>query len=70
MIIAPKEKGAGTVEIQIDGQARTTANLSTDGPRQAQQIACEITGLTQGRHSVSIINRGPGPVAVDALVVQ
>jgi hypothetical protein len=70
MIIAPKEKGAGTVEVQIDGQARTTANLSTDGPRQAQQIACEITGLTQGRHSVSIINRGPGPVAVDALVVQ
>ena len=70
IIIAPKEEGAGKLEVQIDGKTMATANLTTDGPRRARQIACEITGLTQGRHSVSIINRGPGPVAVDALVVQ
>jgi hypothetical protein len=33
-------------------------------------MVCEINGLTSGRHSVSLINRGPGPVAIDALVIQ
>jgi alpha-L-fucosidase len=69
-IIAPKEPGAGKFEIQIDGQTRATADLSTSGARQAQQTVCEITGLTPGKHAISIVNRGPGPVAVDALVVQ
>jgi alpha-L-fucosidase len=68
--IAPKEPGAGKIEIQIDGQTRATADLSTSGARQAQQTVCEITGLTPGKHAISIVNRGPGPVAVDALVVQ
>jgi len=69
-VIAPKEPGAGKIEIQIDGQTRATADLSTTGPRLAQQAVCEVTGLTAGQHSVNIINRGPGPVAVDALVVR
>lgn len=70
IIVAPKEAGAGILEVQIDGQTRATADLSTDGPRLAQQMVCEINGLTSGRHSISLINRGPGPVAIDALVVQ
>jgi len=69
-IIAPKEEGAGKLEVQIDGQTRASSDLSTDGPRQARQIACEITGMTPGRHSLSIINLGPGHVAIDALVVK
>ena len=69
-VIAPKEAGAGTIEVQIDGQTRATADLSTTGARQAQQTVCEVTGLTPGKHSIAIINRGPGPVAVDALVVR
>jgi alpha-L-fucosidase len=69
-VIAPKEAGAGKIEIQIDGQTRATADLSTTGTRQAQQVICEVTGLTSGRHAINIVNRGPGPVAVDALVVR
>ena len=69
-VIAPKEPGAGKIEIQIDGQSRATANLSTAGARQAQQVVCEVTGLTSGKHAISIVNRGLGPVAVDALVVR
>ena len=44
--------------------------MSTSGARLAQQTVCEVTGLTPGKHSINIVNRGPGPVAVDALVVQ
>jgi hypothetical protein len=68
-VVAPKEPGAGKIEVQIDGQTRATANLSTTGARLAQQAVCEVTGLTLGKHSINLINRGPGPVAVDALVV-
>jgi alpha-L-fucosidase len=69
-IIAPKEAGAGKVEIQIDGQSRATADLLTSGTRQAQQVVSEVTGLTSGKHVISIVNLGPGPVAVDALIVR
>jgi alpha-L-fucosidase len=69
-VITPKEPGAGKIEIQIDGQTRATADLSTAGARQAQQVVCELAGLTSGKHTISIVNRGPGPVAVDALIVR
>ncbi len=69
-VIAPKEPGAGKIEVQIDGQTRATADLSTTGARQAQQVVCNVTGLASGKHAINIINRGPGPVAVDALIVR
>jgi alpha-L-fucosidase len=69
-VYAPKESGDGKIEIQIDGQTSATADLSTTGARQAQQMVGQVTGLTSGQHAISIINRGPGPVAVDAIVVQ
>ena len=69
-IIAPKEVGAGKIEIQIDGESRSTVDLSTTGSRIAQQNVCEVTGLTSGKHTIKIINRGPGTVAVDAIVVR
>jgi alpha-L-fucosidase len=69
-VIAPKQADAGKIEIQIDGQTRATADLSTTGARHAQQTVCELTGLTRSKHAIAIINRGPGPVAVDALIVR
>jgi hypothetical protein len=68
-VIAPKEAEAGRIEVQIDGQTRATAGLSTTGERQAQQKVCEVTGLAPGQHAISVVNRGLGPVAVDALVL-
>jgi len=70
VVIAPKESGAGKIEILIDGSYRAMADLSITGTRQAQQVVCEVTGFTSGKHIISIINRGPGPVAVDAILVQ
>ncbi|MGA2748059.1 MAG: alpha-L-fucosidase [Verrucomicrobiota bacterium] len=69
-VIAPKEAGAGKIEIQIDGKSRATADLSTTGARQPQQVVFEETGLTAGNHRINIVNRGPGPVAVDALIAR
>ncbi len=69
-VYAPKESGDGMIEIQIDGQTSATVDLSTTGSRQAQQLVSQVTGLTSGQHTISIVNRGPGPVAVDAIVAK
>ncbi|MEI6862576.1 MAG: alpha-L-fucosidase, partial [Verrucomicrobiota bacterium] len=70
-VIAPKDTGAGKIEIRIDGQTRALADLDTPaGARQPEQTVCEISGLAPGKHAIAIVNRGPGPVAVDALVVR
>jgi hypothetical protein len=69
-VYAPKESGAGKIEIQIDAEAKTTADLAASGARQAQQLVSEVTDLSAGQHTISIVNRGPGSVAVDAIVVQ
>jgi alpha-L-fucosidase len=69
-VIAPKEAGAGIIEVQIDGKTRAKADLSTMDTRQPQQVVCKVTDLTSGKHVIDIVNRGHGPVAVDAILVQ
>lgn len=69
-VIAPKEKGAGKIEIQIDNRKRAIVDLSISGARQARQNVYETSGLTRGRHVIKIINHGPGPVGIDALIVH
>jgi alpha-L-fucosidase len=69
-IVAPEESGSGKIEIHIDGENRAIADLSISGTRQAQQVVCEISGLTPGKHAIAIVNRGPGPVAVDAIIIR
>lgn len=70
IVIAPKEQGAGKIEVQVDGQTRATADLSTNGSRLPQQSVGKITNLTPGDHTISIVNRGGGPVSIDALIVH
>jgi hypothetical protein len=69
-VYAPKESGGGAIEIQIDGQSTATADLSTTGERLAQQLVSQVSGLASGQHTLRVINRGPGPVAVDAIAVH
>jgi alpha-L-fucosidase len=68
-VIAPKEVGAGKMEIQIDGKTRETVDLSITGTRQAQQVVCAISGLRPGKHILKCVHVGPGKVAIDALVI-
>jgi alpha-L-fucosidase len=69
-VVAPQEPGAGAIEVQIDGKTQTTVDLSTTGTRRPQQTVFEATGLSSAQHTLSLIHRGSGPVAVDALVVR
>jgi len=67
-VIAPQENGAGKIEIKIDGKTRATVDLSTTGARQSQQVVYKLDGLNNGKHLITIINRGTGRVAIDALI--
>ena len=69
-LIAPKEAGAGSIDVKIDGKIRDKVDLSTTGTRQAQQVVCKLNDLTKGKHVISVLNLGPGPVAVDGILVK
>lgn len=69
-VIAPKMKGFGKIKVQIDGKDYAIADLSTDGPRLSQQEVCSINGLMPGKHIIRVIHGGPGPVALDALIIR
>ena len=69
-VIAPRARGAGKIRVQIDGRVRATADLSTMGTPQAEQVVSEVTGLAPGKHVIALVNCGPGPVSVDAIRVR
>ncbi len=69
-IIAPRETGAGKIEIVLDGKTCATVDLSTDGKRAPQQVVYTLDGLSSNKHDLAIINRGSGNVSIDALVIR
>ncbi len=69
-LYAPKESGAGSVEIQIDEAPPTTVSLSNAGTRMPQQLVFEETGLAAGNHVLSVTHESGGQVAVDAIVME
>ena len=69
-VIAPKEEGAGKIEIQVDGKTMETVDLSSIGKRKPQQVVCVASGLDSGNHTIRVINRGFGRVSIDALVIH
>lgn len=69
-VLAPKDAGAGKIEVQIDGKHHATVDLFITGVRQAQQVVFEISNLKLGKHTIKIVNLGAGLVAVDALIVR
>jgi hypothetical protein len=69
-VIAPKEPGAGTMEIQLDGKTRAIVDLSTTGKRVPQQEVFTATSLRAGKHELLIIHRGTGNIAIDAVSID
>ena len=68
-VIVPREVGAGKVQVQIDGENRTLLDLSTTGTRLAKQIVYNVVGLTAGKHTIEIVNRVPGLVSMDVIII-
>jgi alpha-L-fucosidase len=69
-VISPKESGAGKIEVFVDEKSTGISDLSTTGGRLPQQTVSQVTRLSSGQHTLRIVNRGPGPVAIDAIIVK
>jgi len=69
-IIAPQQAGAGKIEVLIDGKSIKTIDLSAAGARKSQNIVYQTGKLTAANHTLTIVNRGGGIVAIDALIVN
>ena len=69
-VITPKEAGAGTLEVQLDGKTRAIVDLATTGKRAPQQEVFKLSSLRAGKHQLSIIHRGAGKVTIDALIIN
>lgn len=67
-IIAPKQPGAGKMEVLIDGKSMKTIDLSSAEGKKSQQVVYKVDKLTAANHIITLVNRG-GNVAVDALIV-
>lgn len=67
-VIAPKQQGAGSIEIQIDNQPPVTVSLNCEGECQPQQTVYARTNLSPGKHTLKITHEGEGVVAVDAVI--
>jgi alpha-L-fucosidase len=68
-LVAPKQTRGGKIEVLIDGKLNKTVDLSSNSKKESQQIVYRNNMLTNGNHTISIINLGGGPVAIDALII-
>jgi hypothetical protein len=66
----------GTVEL-VEGKFGKAVRFSFAGDLGAGFMTASVSatpewdpGLTPGKHAISIINRGRGPVAMDAIIVR
>ena len=57
----------GNVDVYLDGAFQQNVNLFVSGPRQAQAVVFSRTGLTNGQHTIRIVNKTTSVGMIDAL---
>jgi alpha-L-fucosidase 2 len=67
--IAEKNGDEGNVDVYIDGVFQANVNLNVSGARQSQQVVYEKTGLSNGTHTIKIVNKTTSVAIVDALKI-
>ncbi|GII58413.1 hypothetical protein Pth03_68020 [Planotetraspora thailandica] len=59
----------GNVDVYIDNVFQTNVNLNVSGGRQVQQVVYSKTGLSNGQHTLKIVNKSTAVGMVDAVRV-
>ncbi|MET7403187.1 discoidin domain-containing protein [Dactylosporangium sp. NPDC005572] len=57
----------GNVDVYLDNVFQANVNLFSSGPRQAQAVVWSKTGLSNGQHTIRIVNKTTSVGMVDAL---
>ena len=67
-IIGTKGSGFGNLQVAIDGGPSQLLALAAPA-RQVQAVLFNKTGMSQGPHTIQIVNTGEGPVNIDGFSV-
>ncbi|GIG92224.1 hypothetical protein Pen02_71600 [Plantactinospora endophytica] len=57
----------GNVDVYLDNVFQANVNLNASGARQVQQVVWRRTGLTNGQHTIRIVNKTTSVGMIDAL---
>ncbi|GAA2383749.1 hypothetical protein Cme02nite_70060 [Catellatospora methionotrophica] len=57
----------GNVDVYLDNVLQANVNLYVSGARQAQAVVWSKTGLSNGQHTIRIVNKATAVAIVDAL---
>lgn len=69
-VLANKYRDSGEIEVFVDGKSRGLVSLKLENfPRLVQTPVFRIEGLPAGEHSLQIVVRGTGAVAIDGFRV-
>ncbi len=66
-VLSERFSDMGNVDVYIDNVFQANVNLNASGARQAQQVVYSKTGLTNGTHTIRIVNKTTSVGMVDAL---
>jgi len=69
-LLTDKSNEQGSVDIFVDDQPQGTVNLRVeDFPRLSKIRVFSVQGLTPGKHTIRVVNKGTDPVSIDAFSV-
>ncbi|GII29304.1 glycosyl hydrolase family 95 catalytic domain-containing protein [Planotetraspora mira] len=67
--LSERHSDMGNVDVYIDNVFQTNVNLNVGGGRQVQQVVYSKTGLSNGQHTLKIVNKSTSVGMVDAVRV-
>jgi alpha-L-fucosidase 2 len=67
--LSERHSDMGNVDVYIDNVFQTNVNLNVSGGRQVQQVVYSKTGLSNGQHTLKIVNKATAVGMVDAVRV-
>ncbi|GLX99172.1 hypothetical protein [Herbidospora sp. NBRC 101105] len=68
-ILSERFSDMGNVDVYIDNVFQQNVNLYQSGARQAQQVVYSKTGLSNGQHTLRVVNKTTSVGMIDALRV-
>ncbi len=69
-LLTDKSNEQGSVDIFVDGRPQGTVNLRVeDFPRLSKIRVFGVQGLTRGKHTIQVVNKGTDAVSIDAFSV-
>jgi alpha-L-fucosidase 2 len=68
-LLSERNGDMGTADVYLDNVLQANVNFYVSGPRQSQQVVFAKAGLSNGSHTIKVVNRSTSVVIIDAFVI-